>query len=287
MPFLESALGLQAVGGLVFVADKVLALEAPWWYYVVFVVLVMGAFELLAWAIPHIGAAILRLQGKKSDPRIPVRGKHLDGLEGIDRAFIGFNRLTTPLFTLHALQYLWNSPYILRSASEATLLSTVAAVAALFAAYDSTYCLFHRGLHHRSVYRHIHKHHHRQMAPSRGNTDAINVHPLEYLPGEYNHLLSIWAVSHLMPVHFGAALFFIAFGGVLASLNHTRLDIKSPFLNSIYQVKYHDIHHWDPSVNFGQYTMLFDHIFRSFRAYPGEGGKEAAWAKVREDPKVN
>jgi len=50
------------------------------------------------------------------------------------------------------------------------------------------------------------------------------------------------------------------------------------------QVKYHDIHHWDPSVNFGQYTMLWDHVFRSFRAYPGEGGKEAVWAKVRPPP---
>lgn len=49
-------------------------------------------------------------------------------------------------------------------------------------------------------------------------------------------------------------------------------------------MKYHDIHHWDPSVNFGQYTMLWDHVFRSFRAYPGEGGKEAAWAKVRPGP---
>lgn len=52
------------------------------------------------------------------------------------------------------------------------------------------------------------------------------------------------------------------------------------------QVKYHDIHHWDPSANFGQYSMIWDHVFCSFRAYPGEGGKESAWAKVRDSDKL-
>eukprot|EP00873_Tetraselmis_striata_P046444 jgi/Tetstr1/466708/TSEL_011181.t1 len=284
MALLESATVLQALGGAAFAADKLLSMDAPWWAYAGFAVLVMAAMELLCFLVPHIGAAVLALQGRKAAAAIPVRGKHLDAFSPTDRAFIAFNRLTTPVFTFHALRFLWSSPHILRSQADATLASTAGALAALFVAYDLTYCLFHRGLHHRSVYRHVHKHHHRQMAPSRGNADAVNVHPLEYLPGEYNHLLAIWAVSRLMPLHAGTALFFIVIGGVMASLNHTRLDIKSPLLTSVYQVKYHDIHHWDPSVNFGQYTMLWDHVFRSFRAYPGEGGKEAAWAKVRPGP---
>mmetsp|Transcript_2012 Transcript_2012/g.5935 ORF Transcript_2012/g.5935 Transcript_2012/m.5935 type:complete len:250 (-) Transcript_2012:241-990(-) len=243
----------------------------------------MAGMELLLNVlVPHIGTAILALQNKKNSAPIPVRGKHLDQFASMDYIYMLFNRLTTPIFTLHALQYLWHSPDILRQAEDATLTSTVLAMVSLFVAYDSTYCLFHRSLHHRSIYRHIHKHHHRQMAPSRGSADAINVHPFEYLPGEYNHLLAIWVVSKLMPLHAGAAMVFIVTGGILASLNHTRLDIKFPFFSSIYQVKYHDIHHWDPSVNFGQYTMLWDHVFSSFRAYPGEGGKEAAWAKVQD-----
>eukprot|EP00193_Tetraselmis_chui_P017876 CAMPEP_0177774170 /NCGR_PEP_ID=MMETSP0491_2-20121128/13332_1 /TAXON_ID=63592 /ORGANISM="Tetraselmis chuii, Strain PLY429" /LENGTH=293 /DNA_ID=CAMNT_0019292467 /DNA_START=164 /DNA_END=1045 /DNA_ORIENTATION=+ len=284
MALLESPIAWQGMDDAVVAVDRLLAMEGPLWMYTVFAALVMAAMELLAALVPLIGTLTLAIQGRKGSPGIAVRGKHLDAFGATDYAFMAFNRLTTPLFTFHALQYLWLSPHILRSARDATALSTAAALLALFVVYDLTYCLFHRALHHRSVYRHVHKHHHRQMAPSRGNTDAVNVHPFEYLPGEYNHLFAIWVVSRLMPLHAATALFFIVSGGVLASLNHTRLDIKSPLLTTVYQVKYHDIHHWDPSVNFGQYTMLWDHVFRSFRAYPGEGGKEAVWAKVRPPP---
>lgn len=102
-------------------------------------------------------------QGKSGAARIPLRGNHLDHLEAIDRVYIAFNRLTTPIFTLHALQFLWSDPRIIRTAADASLLSTAGGLVVLFVAYDLTYCLFHRGLHHRSVYRHIHKHHHRQV----------------------------------------------------------------------------------------------------------------------------
>jgi sterol desaturase/sphingolipid hydroxylase (fatty acid hydroxylase superfamily) len=51
--------------------------------------------------------------------------------------------------------------------------------------------------------RFIHKHHHRQKAPSRGTADAINVHPFEFVCGEYNHLLAIYLVpyGHAPPTH--------------------------------------------------------------------------------------
>lgn len=116
-------------------------------------------------------------QGRKGSPAIPVRGKHLDAFSATDRAFIAFNRLTTPVFTFHALQYLWSSPHVLRAAADATPVSTAAALVALFVAYDSTYCLFHRGLHHRSVYRHVHKHHHRQASRAATSTPPLPAHP--------------------------------------------------------------------------------------------------------------
>lgn len=75
------------------------------------------------------------------------------------------------------------------------------------------------------------QHHHRQKAPSRGNLDAINVHPFEFAVGEYLHLLPIY----LVPCHAYAVVFFVLAGGVLASLNHTRLDISLPL--GIYSVK--------------------------------------------------
>jgi sterol desaturase/sphingolipid hydroxylase (fatty acid hydroxylase superfamily) len=91
---------------------------------------------------------------------------------------------------------------------------------------SSSVRLFHRALHHRSIYHLVHKHHHKQKAPSRGNTDAINVHPFEFVSGEYLHLLCIW----LVPCHVASAVTFVVAGGIFASLNHTRYDVS--FLNS-------------------------------------------------------
>lgn len=156
--------------------------------------------------------------------------------------------------------------------SEASAANTLVALPLLYVVYDFFYTLFHRALHHRSLYRHIHKHHHRQKAPSRGNTDAVNVHPFEFLSGcvrfppkkneclrartptrptdskpkptngphrEYNHLLAIHLVAQFLPsLHALTVLVFIVLGGFLASLNHTRFDIKAPgVLDLLYQVR--------------------------------------------------
>ena len=60
----------------------------------------------------------------------------------------------------------------------------------------------------------------------RGNSDAINVHPVEFLTGEYLHLGAIVLVP--MSIHVTAIATFIVLGGLLASLNHTRFNFKVP-----------------------------------------------------------
>jgi sterol desaturase/sphingolipid hydroxylase (fatty acid hydroxylase superfamily) len=102
---------------------------------------------------------------------------------------------------------------------------------------------------HAHVYEHhpqfVHKHHHRQHAPSRGNVDAVNTHPFEYLVGEYLHLGVVMAI----PCHVVAVIAFVFAGGVLASLNHTRFDIG---ILGLYEVHHHDTHHRLPQTNYGQ-----------------------------------
>lgn len=126
-----------------------------------------------------------------------------------------------------------------------------------------------------------------------GNLDAINVHPFEFVVGEYLHLFTVCVV----PCHIVAVCIFILVGGVLASLNHTRFDIELPrglllLVGSrlcglvgmspsefeswvdqlcqrvcLYCVRVHDVHHRLPESNYGQYIMLWDHVFGSYRAY--------------------
>ncbi|CAM9340719.1 unnamed protein product, partial [Choristocarpus tenellus] len=251
---------LRGAGGTAFALHN--AQTWIWWHYVAWTVLILLGMEILATLVHVVG----RASGVKS---ITMRGKHLDTLEPLDVAFIYFNRLTTSLFTYHGIKYLWNAPWGARlgwSLSELDLWNGVFAVLALFVVYDFFYTVFHRVLHLRSIYKYVHKHHHRQKAPSRGNADAVNVHPFEFISGEYNHLLAIHLVSaYIVTVHVAAVAFFIVVGGFLASLNHTRFDLRIP---GIYQVRYHDVHHWYPESNYGQYTVLWDWVMGSFKPYP-------------------
>jgi hypothetical protein len=49
------------------------------------------------------------------------------------------------------------------------------------------------------------------------NSDAVNVHPFEFLCGEYNHLAALMVVScWITPVHVGTAVVFIVAGGFMA-----------------------------------------------------------------------
>ena len=192
--------------------------------------------------------------------RIPIKGKHLDELEFIDKFFIFTSKALTIMFVFHVVQVVFTIDTIKWSFEELNILNTLGSLVCFYLFYDFWYYLFHRFLHVRWLYPYIHKHHHRQKAPSRGSLDAMNVHPIEYLVGEYLHLLTIY----LIPCHIVAVVIFIALGGILASLNHTRYDVN--FLG-IYSAKVHDVHHRLPESNYAQYIMIWDYLFGSYRGY--------------------
>ena len=78
---------------------------------------------------------------------------------------------------------------------------------------------------------------------SRANIDAINVHPLEFFLGEYNHLWSLCLCTRVfnVPVHALGVLLFLVVGGALAGLNHTRFNVEIPLLGvKVFDSKAHD-----------------------------------------------
>lgn len=191
---------------------------------------------------------------------IPVRGKHLDEFASIDKLYIFINKLLTIAFVYHLIWVCISLKTIAWKNDEVTIMNTLGSIVAFYIFYDFFYMNFHKVLHLRSLYQYVHKHHHRQKAPSRGNLDAINVHPFEFVVGEYLHLLTIYCI----PCHIYTVVYFILAGGILASLNHTRFDINIPYL---YSVKVHDVHHRLPESNYGQYTMFWDTLLGSYRSY--------------------
>ena len=194
------------------------------------------------------------------DALIPVKGKHLDEFESTDKWYIFINKILTVTFVYHLIWACTVVQSIKWAPEEVTVWNTLGSLVAFYLFYDLLYMQFHRILHLRSLYAFVHKHHHRQKAPSRGNLDAINVHPFEFVVGEYLHLLTICVI----PCHIYTVVYFILAGGILASLNHTRFDVQIPYL---YNVKVHDVHHRLPESNYAQYTMFLDWLFGSYRSY--------------------
>ncbi len=233
------------------------------WFFPGFCALIMLGLDILSKIVPLVFGSV-------GADLIPVKGKHLDELSSLDNRYIFINKLLTIVFVYHLLYVCNNVETVKWEYEELTVFNTVGALISFYAVYDLLYMTFHRTLHHRSLYAVIHKHHHRQKAPSRGNLDAINVHPFEFLVGEYLHLFAIYVI----PCHIYTVVFFILAGGVLASLNHTRYDISIP---GLYCVNVHDVHHRLPESNYGQYTMFWDKLFGSYRPYHGctaTGGDE-------------
>lgn len=202
--------------------------------------------------------------------RIPVRGKHLDDFETIDILFITLNKIATVPFIYFLVRYMYHEPNALWSHKSVSLKNTLFVIPPFFIVYDFFYTLLHWGLHIQSIYGYIHKHHHRQKAPSRANVDAVNVHPLEFFLGEYNHLLAIFILCHIfgMEMHVLVLPIIFLMAAVLAGLNHTRFDSKVEIMGmTLYDSKWHDVHHRIPQSNYGQYINLWDRIFGTFRMY--------------------
>ena len=195
--------------------------------------------------------------------KLPIKSGHLDEFDHVDKLYIFINKLLTIIFAYHLIHYCYYTPSIKWNINEATLQNTIGSFLLCHIIYDFFYMNFHRILHIRALYPYVHKQHHKQNSPSRGNLDGINAHPFEYLMAEYFHLLTIWIIPcqhHIITVGM-----FLFVGAFIASLNHTRYDITIPF--GIYSVKCHDVHHRLPENNFGQYSMFWDYIFGTYRDY--------------------
>jgi len=205
--------------------------------------------------------------------RIPIQGSHLEKLETIDIAFVNLNKLLTAPFALQFLQYVFTNPRMRTAAEDATVMNVWLPFVLLILIDDLGYYLFHASLHHKWVYKYIHKHHHRSHAPSRGNWDGLNAHPLEYVCSAYMHLWSLMLLNSVfgVEVHCYGALGFVAIGAFLGALNHSRIDVR---ILGVYAAVEHDAHHRIPDTNFGQYTKVWDVLFGTYVPFIFEDEKK-------------
>jgi len=176
-----------------------------WYHCAIWVIFIMVALEFLSYLVIRVPPLLCPPRTSStpshstSRPLLRVRGSPLQHFTTMDHLFCTSTKLGTALFSYHMLQFCYKSEHIAWSLSSMSLLgSPLVATPLLYLFYDFFYYFFHRTLHIPVLYGYIHKHHHRQTAPSRGNPDAINIHPIEMGVGEYNHLWCLFLLSHVV-----------------------------------------------------------------------------------------
>ncbi|KAF2203448.1 hypothetical protein GQ43DRAFT_438832 [Delitschia confertaspora ATCC 74209] len=115
----------------------------------------------------------------------------------------------------------------------------------------------HRGLHHRSVYKFLHKPHHKWIMPTPYASHAF--HPMD----GYAQSLPYHIFPFLFPLNKFAYVFLFIFVNVWTVIIHDGEYVaNSPIING---AACHTMHHLYFRFNYGQYTTLWDRLGGSYR----------------------
>jgi len=134
---------------------------------------------------------------------------------------------------------------------------------------DMLIYFIHRGLHHRLVYKHFHKVHHRWIVPTPFASHAFQWVD-GFLQGSPYHLYAF-----LFPLHKFSYLFFFVFVNIwtvsIHDGNYSVPKLLQPFING---AAHHTDHHQYYDCNYGQFFTLWDRLMNSFRMPPIYGEKK-------------
>jgi lathosterol oxidase len=125
---------------------------------------------------------------------------------------------------------------------------------------DMLIYFIHRGLHHRLVYKHSHKLHHRWIVPT-----PFASHAFQWLDG-FLQSSPYHLYVFLFPLHKLAYLFFFLFVNFwtvsIHDGNYSVPKLFQPFLNG---AAHHNDHHQYYDCNYGQFFTFWDRLMCSFR----------------------
>jgi len=186
-------------------------------------------------------------------------------LELLDRFYIAFNKLFTVYFNSLLIYTASNSSHVVWSLTKITLSNLPLAFILLFLVDDSCYYVYHRLLHWGPLYQHVHKHHHREVSPSRFTDDAYNAHPIEFTVTASFFLVSMRLLQHVLPsLHVLSVLLFASVNATLAAVNHSRIDLDLG--EWMYRSKAHDTHHarGKKGGNYAQFLKVLDVVGGSY-----------------------
>lgn len=126
---------------------------------------------------------------------------------------------------------------------------------------------WHRAMHSRFFYAHLHRFHHAYRAPS--VYDDMYIHPLE----AFGYYCILYAPPFLFPLPLPSFLLYMGVMGICGVLDHSGIKIRLP--GGIYNTADHDLHHERVHVNYGFPFMIMDHLHGTYLS-PAKRRKTAA-----------
>jgi lathosterol oxidase len=137
-------------------------------------------------------------------------------------------------------------------------LYAVASTVLLFLLVDALAYYAHRAMHQRTMFRLIHRHHHRFLAPT--PFVVVAMHPIEFVIFQAATFLPMF----VLPLHYASAIAVFVYVFVFNIIDHSgvRLESRLPWQGPS---RYHDDHHVYFHCNFGQHLTLWDRLHGTLR----------------------
>ncbi len=130
--------------------------------------------------------------------------------------------------------------------------------------HDAYFYWMHRLMHHRLLYRHVHRLHHRSITPAPTTAYA-------FAPGEaLLHAAFLPLILLIVPLHPVAIGLFTMVMIARNTLAHTGIEVfPAGFVTGVYRwnttVTHHDLHHLHGAGNYGFYFTWWDRMMRTER----------------------
>lgn len=143
-----------------------------------------------------------------------------------------------------------------------------------FAFTDCLVYIFHRGLHHPIIYKHVHKLHHTYKYTTPFSSHAFN--PCD----GFGQGVSYYLITFIYPIHHIQFIVLFTFVNFWTISIHDQVDFGGHFLNT---TGHHTIHHEKFNYDYGQYSTLWDRLGGTY--YPAEQTHRLSSLFYLTDPK--
>lgn len=128
----------------------------------------------------------------------------------------------------------------------------------LFFVFDGGLYYSHRLLHQKWLFRRVHRHHHKFLAPTIFTMTAV--HPVEFLM----HQSVLIAAAFIVPVHWAVYVAVVLYTYLIGAIDHSGVKVAWP-LPLHTSNAFHDDHHVYFHTNYGHHTAVWDKLHGTVR----------------------